>query len=187
MAARRVVFLDVDGVLHPLNAKGHPANASLDALVARADAEATHSDDEVWEFPVVAGEFGVPQMTQLARAVAASGAAIVLSSTWREGTASRLAVVRQLTAYGIPEPMGCTPRVGNGSTRQRPAEIRAWLDSHPEVVQWVAVDDADLGGDDVPHALEPERVVRCDPGRGLTPADADGIIAGLADGGVVNS
>lgn len=41
----RVIFLDVDGVLHPLSLKGHPLNASLDDLIARSDTESAHAND----------------------------------------------------------------------------------------------------------------------------------------------
>lgn len=41
----RVIFLDVDGVLHPLNPKGHPLHAEFGALLRRADQESEHEDD----------------------------------------------------------------------------------------------------------------------------------------------
>jgi hypothetical protein len=41
----RVIFLDVDGVLHPLSLKGHPLNASLDDMIARSDTESAHAND----------------------------------------------------------------------------------------------------------------------------------------------
>jgi hypothetical protein len=89
-----------------------------------------------WVFPVLRGEFEAAQVKELLRVVHTTQASIVLSSTWRESPAMQLAVATRLEAHGIAPPIACTTRVGNGSTRQRPAEIREWLDRHPAVTSW---------------------------------------------------
>jgi hypothetical protein len=40
-----ILFLDVDGVLHPLNEKSLPSLATLEALSARADDDIADADD----------------------------------------------------------------------------------------------------------------------------------------------
>ena len=97
----RVIFLDVDGVLHPLGPNFLPCLAVPDELFARTDDELEHCEEEGFVFTVVAGEFVPPCMAQLKRIVDTTGATIVLSSTWRaEGYLVR-AVDDELSKAGI--------------------------------------------------------------------------------------
>ena len=72
MAASATIFLDVDGVCHPLKPSGHPLHASIDDLTARTDAELELPDDAT--AAVVAGEFESSNMRALAACVQHSGA-----------------------------------------------------------------------------------------------------------------
>ena len=129
-----VLFLDVDGVLHPLGPTGAPLLASSEALLQRADDEAAIIGDE-HTAAVVHGEFIAPCTSQLARIVAETGCRIVLSTTWRETPPQRRAVDAQLVAAGCPSSCDCTPRLSvlRGG---RPAEILAYVREHA-VTRWV--------------------------------------------------
>ena len=129
------------------------------------------------------GEFEPRCMAELARAVATTGAQIVLSTTWRETPPQRRAVDRKLQEFGIPPSVDATPRLSvlRGG---RAAEILAWAAAQPAGTRWVALDDIDLGQKPVPGTgrsvvdgtLLPEHFVHVDAHTGLTAADADRLI-----------
>ena len=79
-----LIFLDVDGVLHPLSERGFPLHADMQAILDRRDGD------------VVAGEFTEPCMKQLRRLVDAVQGTIVWSSTWRENERSLAAANAQV-------------------------------------------------------------------------------------------
>lgn len=169
-----IVVLDVDGVLHPLRPSGHPLHASIDDLTRRADADLElDPDDESAIGGVVAGEFNEGCMAALARIVDASGAKIVLSSTWRQTAPQRRAVDAQLLRHGLPSVCGCTPilpLIGGG----RSAEILAWAEQRPSSQRsWVAIDDTQLDG------LPEGRFFKTDPATGLTAADVGKVLESL--------
>ena len=165
------VLLDVDGVLHPLAASGHPLYASMDDLTLRTNADALLPDHAVGG--VVDGEFMQDNMAALAYILRATGASVILSSTWRETGPQRRAVDAMLLRHGLPASLGVTPRL---STLEggRAAEILAWAAERDDI-SWVAIDDLDLTAD-----LPSEFFVQTDPGRGLTMADAERAIALLS-------
>ena len=127
----RIIFLDIDGVILPFN----PANRQVALDNAR-------------------------RVTQLAKECNAS---VVISSSWRvdkdsqdrgevfdweTGHDSAIWVVKYHwlnTALGLDVPVvGTTPLLGPYMTiipGVRGQEIQAWLDAHPEVTEWVALDD----------------------------------------------
>ena len=157
---RRVVVLDVDGVLHPLNEKGLPLHAALEDLYARADEDHTEEEEEGSRLATtVEGEFVPSCMCELARALAETGADIVLSSTWRETLPERRAVDTKLEESFLPASVGCTPRLSvlRGG---RAAEILAWASGQPSETRWVALDICQLAagtGDPTARAVDPHR------------------------------
>lgn len=171
-AGRAIILLDVDGVLHPLRPSGHALYASMDDLTARADEELDLPDDATGR--TVAGEFLEENMAALHHIVSTTGAAIVLSSTWRETAPQRRAVDVQLIKHGIAPHVGCTPRLPMVPNGGRAAEILAWAAEHATGgVAWVALDDLELTG------LPKSCFVQMDPAVGLTRLDADRVIACL--------
>ena len=177
-ATAPVLFLDVDGVLHPLGPTGAPLLASSEALLQRADDEAAIIGDE-HTAAVVHGEFIAPCTSQLQRIFLETGCRIVLSTTWRETAPQRRAVDAQLVAAGCPPSCDCTPRLSvlRGG---RPAEILAYVREHA-VTSWVALDDVDLRTSSAPAGpvLPDERFVLVAAATGLSQASADEAIRKL--------
>jgi hypothetical protein len=173
------VFLDVDGVLHPLTAKSLPVGADLDELCARADEQMDDANqrDPRYVTRILPQEFRPECLAELKRLVGGALARIVLSSTWRLQGCDRRAVERRLVAAGVVPPsscpLACTPSLGAHTGRgARGREIRAWLDRR------AASDAAYVVLDDVPNevldgGVPRDRLVSVDPRTGLDRARAD--------------
>lgn len=116
----RVVFLDFDGVL---NCKQY------------FEASPDHEDSE-------AGALDPLAIARLNRLLAATGALVVVSSSWRH-----LRSIEQLTdllclrgfTSTVHDKTGDAPEDGVWS--QRGDEIQSWLGCHPEVTSYVVLDD----------------------------------------------
>jgi len=106
---------------------------------------------------------------------AVPGVRVVLSSTWRlPRHINRLH--EKWLEHGFPVSLAWD---GTPDTRddpsvsrlyQRGLEIKAWLDSHPEITRWVVIDDERMAIDPI---LGSERCVFTNPARGLTPEGAE--------------
>ena len=81
-------------------------------------------------------------IVQLKKIVEATDAEIVLSSSWRWYKETRDKIHHQLRQKGI-DFVDTTPREID-ITMSRGAEIKAWLDNHPEVEKFVILDDDEL-------------------------------------------
>ena len=180
---KSAIFLDVDGVLHPLTPKGHPVGADIIDLCDRSDEEmaADARKDASFVTRVLPTEFKRSHMEQLKRIVDATGAEIILSSTWREMPSSYAAVTQQLALYNIPPPTGATPVLVSSShvpptyRGKRGVEIMLAMEARPHLDAFVVLDDSDftLGSD----TLTTERFPKLDPEAALTAAKADAAIA----------
>lgn len=128
----RVLFLDVDGVLHP-------------AMCGIQLQKALGTEDSAAMMKLATGENGLfrPRaMKCLARILVCSGARVVLSSAWRSLPGGKQAVNWVLQKWGLPPVYSCTP--GEGADR-RVEHIWSWLAEHrDEVVGYAVVDDMDL-------------------------------------------
>ena len=71
---------------------------------------------------------------RIMRIVKETGAEIVVSSTWRFDDS----ICYKLRFMGIPQIYGITPGTVK---RYRGEEIKLWLDEHPEVINYVIIDD----------------------------------------------
>lgn len=99
-----------------------------------------------------------------------TGAKIVLSSTWRLEAANMAELDKMLEDRGLLPVEERTLDLGT----HREFEICEWLDRHPEVTNWIAIDDMDLVVRDNDHARRLQgHFVRTDMNVGLTPPDAD--------------
>ncbi|CAE8733923.1 unnamed protein product [Polarella glacialis] len=138
-----IVFLDVDGVLHSVEA--HP-----EAFL------------------------GHQQLLLLKRILEATGARIVLSTTWRRDPAHLQQVLDALDGVGIERPIGATPDLWRAG---RASEISAWLAANASLVagQWVSLDDLPLE-----EELPSQHVVTLDGLLGLTAEKVSEAIAKLS-------
>jgi hypothetical protein len=139
----KVIFLDIDGVLNS------------DAY------DRTRSPEE--------GNIDMERLPLLREIVDATGAQIVLASTWREHWESDPALCdaegRELHAAFAANGLAIFDKTPVVSGLLRPDEIRAWLCAHGEVRDFVILDDFLFGwGADLS-----DRLVRTSPriGRGL--------------------
>lgn len=112
----------------------------------------------------------------LEKIVLGTGASIVLSSTWRTQAKSYAMVNAMLRQRRLPEIVDRTRDLSAEMQRYIPreAEICEWLDRHPEVTRWIAIDDIDLQSDSTEWARRLRgHFVHTNPNTGLVPADAD--------------
>eukprot|EP00419_Tripos_fusus_P009869 CAMPEP_0172669308 /NCGR_PEP_ID=MMETSP1074-20121228/9594_1 /TAXON_ID=2916 /ORGANISM="Ceratium fusus, Strain PA161109" /LENGTH=808 /DNA_ID=CAMNT_0013486065 /DNA_START=108 /DNA_END=2531 /DNA_ORIENTATION=+ len=100
----------------------------------------------------------------------ATGAAVVLSSSWREDARAVALLNEMLQSRQLLPVHDCT-RVLGGS---REEEICEWLRRHPNVKRWVAIDDLDLQSRGTAHAnsMRGHFVHTC-KNIGLTPKNAE--------------
>lgn len=133
----KVVFLDFDGVLIHLDCYFNP-RLKLPNEGARADPAC---------------------MMWLALLVRETDARIVVSSAWR-GRRQLTWLRRKLQQWGLPNArrrvIGMTGRKLSREDGGRGAEIRAWLESHPEVIEYVIIDDDPI---ELTEGIERRRVV----------------------------
>ena len=178
--AMKIIFLDFDGVLvtrRSLRRRSPEDRKTLDEVAAIA-----HKGD-----PACVGE--------LNRVCAATGARIVVSSSWRKVGAhlNSLEYVKDvLRVWGVTaEAVGVTPQLerpvcfvdagGNKRTIYQSAlrgtEIQEWLTANvePPVTNFAIVDDES----DMCHLLP--RLVQTEFEEGLTPAHADRLIQMLGE------
>eukprot|EP01012_Entosiphon_sulcatum_P009651 TRINITY_DN15502_c0_g1_i1.p1 TRINITY_DN15502_c0_g1~~TRINITY_DN15502_c0_g1_i1.p1 ORF type:complete len:222 (+),score=29.94 TRINITY_DN15502_c0_g1_i1:31-666(+) len=137
---KRVIFLDVDGVLHPLMGQA---------------------------------TFLESCMNRLKRIVQATGAEIVLSSSWRQSPVTTNMVNKELQKFGISPCISKTPILGLGN---RAHEVVAWLDQHkPD--RYVVLDDIYLAH----HPRLTGHCVHTDSRTGLTDSNEQLAITILSD------
>jgi len=151
----KVIFLDNDGVICLSNnwggrtkkwAKYRSANPELSKLLSDAPVDVRFDD------------FDKKSIMILNEVLQETGAEIVVSSDWRFH-ASLEELGEYYTSQGISKkPIGITKKLGQFDepenfpwTRQfeleqsRSLEILQYLNDHPEITKWVAVDDLNMG------------------------------------------
>jgi hypothetical protein len=145
----KVIFLDIDGVMNNIGTRAEPERPGM---VACLDPD------------------NVAVLNQIVRA---TGAVVVLSSSWR--LSLPLAELRaSFAAAGCEaQVVGITPDV---DSPRRGREIRAWLDAQPEPpTRYVAIDDQF----DMPEL--PGHLVKTCRVHGLTTRELPQVLAQLAD------
>jgi hypothetical protein len=151
----KVIFLDHDGVICLSNnwggrgkkwAKYRSANPESSKLLSDAPVDVRFDD------------FDKKSIKILNEVLKETGAEIVVSSDWRFH-ASLEELGEYYTSQGISKkPIGITKKLGQFDepenfpwTRQfdleqsRSLEILQYLNDHPEIIKWVAVDDLNMG------------------------------------------
>jgi hypothetical protein len=157
-----LIFLDVDGVLHDaapqcegekfcmMHHVSHPFEARP------RFARCTFTWTPVCMRPPPTPPFWLPlifltdmnsPLAQLATIVRATGASVVLSSSWRQFPKAVLEIAAAMIAHGLAPPIGSTPSLLIGN---RASEIGAWLLQNQRrlgpTLRWVAIDDTGLKG-----------------------------------------
>ena len=125
----RVIFLDVDGVLN----NGSWAMEMYDKGIR------TYRDDILYE----------PALERLKRLVDATGAMIVVSSSWRQNITSFRHLRDWLKMYGM-KISDITPYVGGC----RGDDITAWFNRNPGEWSYAILDDEDDMGEHMDHLVQ---------------------------------
>ena len=179
LAALDVIFLDVDGVLLPFGAPSSTPDATntllRSALPPPKQLEGT--------------QFHLAPLAALSKIVAATGATLVLSSTWRAVPAAVEELLAAFQASGLPG-ISTLQRFEHMTARnnhsERQWEIGSWLNTHRGSVRaWCAIDDEELleGRACARHREEFEgHVVKTESCVGLTEELAEEAIAILRRG-----
>lgn len=133
-----VLFLDIDGVLNSHDYFNRRRGGSL--VILERPPQTDHLSPE-------ARDIDPDAVALLNRVLAETGAKVVLSSAWRivHPIEQMRGILRERGFTG--ELIGITP---NHHDSIRWPEIRAWLDAHPEVTRWAAVDDTNLAREGCP-------------------------------------
>ena len=157
-----LIFLDIDGVLAPFGGRAPPGPPPQRSAKLDADAAFAPFDEQCTK--------------RLAAIVEATGATIVLSSSWRARADAVAVIERRFRAFGPPlsekVPLPTTD-INYHSVRQW--EIARYLEKRP-ARRWVALDDEELvGGEECAarRALFEGRVSTIDSTAGLQDAHVD--------------
>lgn len=127
----KILFLDVDGVLAHAGTQGKGRGESVDSsfyYLAQVDPAC---------------------MLRLKRVLDATGAKVVVSSTWRRWDAPMTGLRRAFLDAGFDRIglrgiwMGSTPYL---PSERREDEITLWLKEHPEVTKYAVLDDGFIPG-----------------------------------------
>ncbi|CAE7944759.1 unnamed protein product [Symbiodinium necroappetens] len=155
---RRLLFLDVDGVLHPLQVRMLEQTQKVDT---------SHCFQDTC-------------MRELRRVVSTTGAQIILSSSWRKFEKTRQMLLEELAKHGLSFREWTTVAGGEGSDA-RVDQILAFVTAS-NVDSWAAVDDEDLApssslqSEGMMKSLFRQHFVRTDASRGLDAETADALI-----------
>jgi hypothetical protein len=163
----KVIFLDFDGVLNPTHymmCLGKMCRESIGQI---------KSQDEYGHL------FFPPNVDALNHILENTNAKIVVSSTWRMSGKKTLVnmfyernMIKVLNAFIDITPDHAQPQSsGLWLADERGAEIQAWLNAHPEVTNYVIIDDeSDILHEQLPY------FVKINQWYGLTMKDAENVI-----------
>jgi hypothetical protein len=170
---KKVLFLDIDGVLQPPGSQDrfeHMRNKEEMECLFKELEEKYGADYRKFDLADVAAtyyDWDLDSVKELKRILDETGAMLVISSNWREGKMGdyfpELLKIHDLRKYLF----GYTPSLDYEFVRNFPeykdfyntrsAEIVDYLRYHPDIKNWVAVDDMNLTKD------FPENAVRTWP------------------------
>ena len=116
---RKIIFLDVDGVLNSINKLIKVYNE-------------THRPHSGYKYP-----FDEKCLENLKAMVEETDAYIVITSTWRKDLRGKKRLLEELKDYGLDERViGYTPIMG-----RREEEIKFFISKYPEEIEYVVIDD----------------------------------------------
>lgn len=134
----KIIFLDIDGVICLSREWGSRKNKTK-----RWELEGGEGEPPV---TIRLDDFNKIAVDVLNDIILTSGADLVISSDWR--LYATLDEMKDLFhQFGVIKgPIDFTPELQTTTKHAniRVDEIKSWLESHPEVEKWVAIDDLDL-------------------------------------------
>jgi hypothetical protein len=145
---RKIIFLDIDGVMNSINTRPQDPRGLADFLDPR-------------------------NVSVLNAIVEATGAVVVVSSTWRLSTSFAALQASFAEAGCVAEIVDVTPDIDQ---RQRVLEVAAWLERQATPPSRFVVLD-----DDYDMPAFPDKLVRTSKQYGLSPRDLPAVLAILAD------
>lgn len=135
----KIIFLDIDGVICLSREWG-----SRKRKINRWELEGGEGEPPA---TIRLDDFNKVAVDVLNDIILTSGADIVISSDWR--LYATLDEMKDLFhQFGVIKgPIDFTPELQTTTKHDniRVDEIKSWLESHPKVEKWVAIDDMDLG------------------------------------------
>ncbi|MDR1897392.1 MAG: AAA family ATPase, partial [Prevotellaceae bacterium] len=158
----KVIFLDIDGVLQPgYSQKRFKHINEIEELCAQLYEKYHVNYDLYNKYDVLAVyyDWDKESVSELKRILDTTGAKIVISSDWRDKTIDRmvdLCKIHDLDGY-IIDATTKEPVEDVRYLRYRAKEIQLYVDTHPSIKNYVAIDDIPLKSDlgDL-HAIETE-------------------------------
>jgi len=158
----KVLFLDIDGVIHPFTQSYCEYMNDIGRLLNELENKfhINYREFNVCDVAMAYYDWDMDAINEIKRILDTTGAKIVISSSWRcSSTGNYLPFL--LRMHDLQKYLyGYTPIMQN-----RPVEILEYLKMHPHIKKWVAVDDMDLSKD------FPENAVVTYPK--ITASDAD--------------
>ena len=147
--SRKIIFLDIDGVLNSSEFDDH--------------CRETYGVD-----PVFDDILDAEAILTLRYIIDETGAEVVMSSSWREYPEAKERAVTQMKCYGV-EVVDSTPILqGPKEWGYRNGEILAWLSEHPDVTNYLILDDIPMD-----HVEQARRQVLTTMQKGLLREHAD--------------
>ena len=157
-----VIFLDNDGVISLFKNWGGRFNKVNKYMKINGY---FHHSNEMNDIPIEFrfDDFDKKAIKVLNEILEKTGAEIVVSSDWKlHATLEELGTYYQLQGI-CKKPIGVTDKVFHNNyekfpwyrkqilEQRRSLEIKEWLEVHPEVTHWVAVDDLDMSEQIINH------------------------------------
>ena len=151
--SNKIIFLDNDGVICLSNNWGGRKKKYAEYLKT-----APYTPINLCPVDIRFDDFDVKAIKTLNSVLEKTGADIVVSSDWRNHATLEELGEYYLSQGIIKKPIGVTSRVDKVDPiwwnkfrglayleHERVIEIKYWLSQHPEVINWVEVDDLNLG------------------------------------------
>jgi len=157
----KVIFLDIDGVICLPSRKNGGGWGSRFRKIKRWELEGGEGNPPV---NIRFDDFNGIAVNVLNDIILTSGADIVISSDWR--LYATLSEMKDLFhQFGVIKgPIDFTPELQTTTKHAniRVDEINLWLSNHPDVTNWVAIDDLDLSDlDNFVKTREREGLKQC--------------------------
>lgn len=158
--SRKIIFLDIDGVLN---------SSDFDDRCRR----------DYWLDPPTEEILDADAIMTLRYIVDQTGAEVVMSSSWREYPEAKWKAIMMLELYGV-QVVDSTPlsKPGPKAWDYRNEEIKAWLAEHPDVTNYLILDDIPMT-----YTEQARRQVLTTMQKGLLREHADKAIEILSESG----